>query len=295
MITLSGVLAGLSVEPGDGAGDASVDAAGRTIARYALCFDGGQVLPLDGLVGAGIGFTFDGVVVCRNCGAESRRSFGGGYCYDCFRTLARCDLCVVSPDRCHYALGTCREPAWGEAFCMQPHRVYLANSSGIKVGITRAGREIGRWLDQGAIQGLVILEADSRRSAGLVEVTIARQLPDRTDWRKMLRADVPELDLEGERDRIRAAGLELPEGVRWAEGGNVTRLSYPLPRSEPPAATLKLTDGDIRGNLLGMKGQYLVLSSGAFNVRQHAGYRINFSVGAPHADDPDRAGQLGLF
>ena len=79
---------------------------------------------------------------------------------------------------------------------MQPHRVYLANSSGLKVGITRAGRELGRWLDQGAIQGMVILEADTRRAAGLAEVRIATRLKDRTDWRKMLRADVPELDLE---------------------------------------------------------------------------------------------------
>lgn len=295
MITRSGVLADLSVDRLDVSGEGGGDADGRVRARYALCFDGGQVLPLGGCIGAGITLTTDGVVVCRNCGAENRRSFGGGYCYDCFRTLARCDLCVVSPDRCHYALGTCREPAWGEAFCMQPHRVYLANSSGIKVGITRAGREVGRWLDQGAIQGLVILEADSRRQAGFAEVAIARRLPDRTDWRKMLRADVPELDLEAERERIRASAFELPDGVRWAEDQTVMHLDYPLARNEPPAATLKLTEAGIRGNLLGMKGQYLLLSSGAFNVRQHAGYRITVSIGSPFADDPDRADQLGLF
>ncbi len=285
MTTRCGVLDDLRIDPIDGS----------TPARYTLVFDGAETLPLNELIGAGVTVTFDGVVVCRYCGAESRKSFGGGYCYDCFRTLARCDLCVVSPHRCHYDQGTCREPQWGEAFCMQPHRVYLANSSGIKVGITRAGREVGRWLDQGAIQGLVVLEAESRRAAGLAEVTIAQRLPDRTDWRKMLRADVPELDLQAECDKLRASVLPLPEGVRWSDSGRVVRMCYPLERNEPPAATLKLTTAGLHGNLLGMKGQYLVLTSGAFNVRQHAGYRVTVSVGSPFVDGDAGPDQLGLF
>ena len=182
-----GELAGLAIE---------VVAAGEP-ARYRLDLKDGPTIELNGQIGRGLQISFTGLVHCRYCGAESRKSFAGGYCYDCFSTLARCDLCVVSPDRCHYDAGTCREPDWGESFCMQPHRVYLANSSGIKVGITRKGRELGRWLDQGAIQGLVILEAATRRDAGLAEVAIAAVLTDRTDWRRMLRADVPPLDLPG--------------------------------------------------------------------------------------------------
>ncbi|MGE0623311.1 MAG: DUF2797 domain-containing protein [Pseudomonadales bacterium] len=292
MITRSGVLTDLAISGGitpEGEGAAGADA------DYVLCFDRDEALPLNGLLGRGMTVTFSGAIVCRYCAAEGRRSFGGGYCYECFRSLARCDLCVVSPDRCHYAQGTCREPAWGEAFCMQPHRVYLANSSGIKVGITREGREVGRWLDQGAIQGLVILDADSRRAAGLAEVSIARRLPDRTDWRKMLRADVPALDLGAERDRIRESALPLPAGVRWSDDRTVVRLRYPLSGIEPPADTLKLTAGAVRGNLLGMKGQYLVLSCGALNVGAHLGYRVTVQVGEPFERSGSGTDQLGLF
>ncbi|HEY5646156.1 MAG TPA: DUF2797 domain-containing protein [Pseudomonadales bacterium] len=281
---LAGVLADLLVEGGE-----------TEPASYTLCFDGGERLLLNPHVGAGLEMSFDGTVICRHCGSAGRRSFGGGYCYGCFRSLARCDLCVVSPDRCHFDAGTCREPEWGRAFCMRPHHVYLANASGIKVGLTRSGRAHTRWLDQGAIQGLVILQADTRRAAGIAEVMLARQLPDRTDWRKMLRADVPEIDLPAARDRLREAGFEPPEGVRWSGSGTVCRLYYPLARTEPPVRTLKLEDGTVRGNLLGMKGQYLILSGGALNVRQHAGYRVTLRLGGSLPDGNSEGDQLGLF
>ena len=282
-----GELVGLGIQAG----------ADHEPARYQLEFKDGAAIALNARIGSGIEISFSGVVCCRHCSAESRKSFGGGYCYDCFSTLARCDLCVVSPDRCHYDAGTCREPDWGASFCMQPHLVYLANSSGIKVGITRAGRELGRWLDQGAIQGLVVLEADTRRDAGIVEAAIAQVLPDRTDWRRMLRADVPPLDLPAVWQRLRETELDLTDAVRPVTGAaavDVTTLVYPLSANAPPERTLRLDESSISGNLKGMKGQYLLLGNDAFNVRAHAGYRVRVSIGPPL--DEDVAGeQLGLF
>ena len=282
-----GVLAGLQIQSsGDG-----------TPASYQLAFNDGRIVELNERLGAGIQVSFAGVVCCRYCGGESQKSFGGGYCYECFSTLARCDLCVVSPDRCHFDAGTCREPDWGESFCMQPHKIYLANSSGIKVGITRSGRELGRWLDQGAIQGLVVLEADSRRSAGLAEVLIARLLPDRTDWRRMLRADVPVLDLPGIWEEAQARLPAMPEGVQAVAAvtaDDVTRLHYPLAATSTPEQNLRLDDGPVKGNLKGMKGQYLLLGSAAFNVRAHAGYLVEVAVGEPFAES-SAGEQLGLF
>ncbi len=283
-----GTLDGLEILPGEG----------KAPAAYRLNISDGaddHFIALNDLIGSGVTIEFLGDVECRHCGALSKRSFGGGYCYDCFSTLARCDLCVVSPDRCHYHAGTCREPAWAESFCMQPHVVYLANSSGAKVGITRQGREVRRWLDQGAIQGLAILEADTRRDAGLAEVKIGEMLNDRTDWRKMLRADVPELDLDALRERVRSAGLSLPDGVRWLSEGSVRRFHYPMENRIPPAEIFRLEKGAVRGNLKGMKAQYLLIGAGAFNVRQHAGFRVTVHFG-PALEEAEAGGeQLGLF
>mgnify|MGYP001821533024 CR=1 FL=1 len=302
-----GELAGLQIQAGTAA--AGKEAASREASRrdgptdsaspasYRLAFKDGRIVELNDRIGAGVQIQFNGVVGCRHCGAQSHKSFGGGYCYECFSTLARCDLCVVSPDRCHYALGTCREPDWGESFCMQPHKVYLANSSGIKVGITRSGREQGRWLDQGAIQGLAVLEADTRRAAGLAEAAIARLLPDRTDWRKMLRADVPLLDLPGIWENTLGRLAALPEGVSAVTPvaeTDVVRMHYPLTATAPPAQNLRLDDGPAVGNLKGMKGQYLLLADAAFNVRAHAGYLVEVAIGEP-LPESSAGEQLGLF
>ena len=94
--------------------------------------------------------------------------------------LARCDLCILKPETCHYAKGTCREPEWGEAHCMTPHIVYLANTSGLKVGITREGQVPIRWMDQGATQALPIFRVKSRLISGLVEVAMATLMADKS-------------------------------------------------------------------------------------------------------------------
>ncbi len=265
-------------------------------ADYGFRFKDGTEISLNARIGGGFRIEFDGCIVCRYCDREGRRSFAGGYCYDCFKALARCDLCVMSPDRCHYHLGTCREPEWGDGFCMQPHLVYLANTSGTKVGITRRGMEQGRWLDQGAIEALVILEAPTRRAAGLAEVEIARLLPDRTDWRKMLRPDVPEQDLLETARFLKTAGLSLADELRWIGARSVHRFHYPFSDMPDKVESLKLTSGMIEGNLLGMKGQYLLLSCGALNIRQHAGYQVHLTLDDEPFDLQQRKGtQLGLF
>jgi len=97
-------------------------------------------LPLNACLGKTMCIAYTGAITCIACGQRTKKSFHQGYCFRCFRTLARCDLCMVKPERCHFAHGTCREPAWGLATCMQPHYVYLANSSGLKVGMTRTSQ-----------------------------------------------------------------------------------------------------------------------------------------------------------
>lgn len=275
---LEGALQALSVQ------------AGRP-AQYALTVrpaaggDREVSLPLNSLLGNGLRIEFNGRITCSFCGVPTRRSYGEGHCYGCFRSLARCDLCVMSPVRCHYAAGTCREPAWGEAFCMQPHLVYLASSSGPKVGITRAGGQVGRWLDQGASQGLVVAAAPSRHLAGVLEARLARRVSDRTDWRRLLRGEPAPVDLAALRDRLRPPADAIPEGVRWLDGESVMTLEYPVLEYPARPARLELTsERVVAGRLLGMKGQYLLLEHGVLNVRRHRAFHVHVSV--YDADDP---------
>ena len=95
---------------------------------------GDHKIALNPLIGQSIKLKFTGQIRCVHCSRTMKKSFNQGYCYPCFTALAQCDMCIMKPETCHYDKGTCREPEWGLKFCFQPHIVYLANSSGIKVG-----------------------------------------------------------------------------------------------------------------------------------------------------------------
>jgi hypothetical protein len=259
-----------------------------------------QRIHLNPLIGGGLRIEFDGRITCDHCARVTRKSYGEGYCYPCFRSLARCDLCVVSPARCHYAQGTCREPVWGEGFCMQPHVVYLANASGAKVGITRRDHTLTRWLDQGAVQGMVVATAATRHLAGLLEETLARRVSDRTDWRAMVRSEPPTVDLVQLRQTLRAAVPELPAGVDWVDAP-VQDLAFPVLRYPGQPVRLKLAPQQpVAGRLIGIKGQYLLFEHGVFNVRQHRSHHVRVTPfgladSAPGEFRVDGAEQRDLF
>ena len=171
------------------------------VVQYAFRLDELEV-PVNPLIGQTLRLEYLGAIHCSHCGRKTKTSFSQGYCYPCMTKLAECDVCIMSPERCHYDAGTCREPSWGEQFCMTDHVVYLANSSGIKVGITRASQLPTRWLDQGASQALPILRVATRQQSGLVEDLLRSQVADRTNWRALLKGDAEAVDLVAMRDQL---------------------------------------------------------------------------------------------
>jgi hypothetical protein len=259
--------------------------------RYAL--EVGDVsVPLNDLLGREVTVRFLGRITCQYCGAVTRKSYGDGYCYDCFKTLARCDLCVVSPDRCHYAAGTCREPAWGNAFCMQPHYVYLANSAGPKVGITRQQNVPARWLDQGASQAMLVMGTRTRHQAGCVEAALARYVPDRTDWRGLIGRDAAPIDLAAllarlrERAKVELAALDarFPGELAWIDAPSPQQFDYPVASYDGAATVLSLLpEVAVGGTLLGVKGQYLLFDTGVLNVRRYTSYHVEIAHAEPVA------------
>ncbi|WP_020679882.1 DUF2797 domain-containing protein [Marinobacterium rhizophilum] len=246
---------------------------------------GEQQLPLNALLGQRIGIRYSGAIKCLHCGRKTKKSFAQGYCYPCFTKLPECDSCIMSPEKCHFHLGTCRDPAWGEQFCFQTHIVYLANSSGIKVGITRATQVPTRWIDQGAVQALPILRVDSRLQSGVVEHLFKDQVADKTNWRTMLKGGIAPLDLKVERDRLfegsarGLAELEQRFGLQALQRLNADEVSieYPVLNYPLKVSSLNLDKTpEISGQLLGIKGQYLILDTGVINLRKYTSYEVEF-------------------
>ena len=246
---------------------------------------GEERLELQSFLESQITLEFTGQIYCIECGRKTNKSFNQGYCFPCLRSLAACDMCIVKPELCHYDQGTCREPAWGESHCMRPHVVYLANSSGLKVGITRASQVPTRWIDQGAVQALPMYEVDSRLQSGWLEVALKRYISDRTDWRAMLKGDPLTLDLLVERDRLLGeASADLAQcqlkigsaSMRLVEGAQEARFKYPvLVYPEKIKAHNFDKKARVEGRLQGVKGQYMILDTGVLNIRKFAGYEVD--------------------
>lgn len=253
---------------------------------YQFCLDE-QRVEVNPLIGQTLRIEYLGAIHCTHCGRKTKKSFSQGYCYPCFTKLAQCDSCIVSPEKCHYEAGTCREPSWGEQFCMTDHVVYLANSSGVKVGITRATQVPTRWIDQGASQALPILRVATRQQSGLVEDLLRSQVADRTNWRALLKGDAEAVDLPAVREQLfdhcaeglaalqQRFGLQAIQPLADAE---VVEIRYPVTAYPAKIVSLDLEKTPVvEGTLLGIKGQYLLLDTGVINLRKFTAYQVAIS------------------
>lgn len=247
---------------------------------------GENSIPLNELLGHTVSLKYTGAINCIYCSRKTSKSFNQGYCYPCFKTLARCDQCILKPETCHFHKGTCREPEWAQNHCMQSHYVYLANSSGVKVGITRGDQLPTRWIDQGATQALPIYRVDNRYISGLVEVLFKSHISDKTNWRAMLKGEPEARNLKETFDEIHAQicsdieQLQSEHGIQAIDVLNDAEqieLNYPV-MQYPEKVTSANFDKDpvLEGLLTGIKGQYLMFENTVINIRKFSGYEIEF-------------------
>ena len=254
---------------------------------YSARLDDNEIA-LNPLIDQQLKLIFSGSIYCIHCNRKTNKSFNQGYCYPCFQKLAQCDSCIIPPERCHFEQGTCREPAWGEKYCMQDHIVYLANSSGLKVGITRATQVPTRWIDQGATQALAIMRVRSRLQSGTLEMAFKQHVADKTNWRDMLKGKAAELDMAGERDRLLAACEEDVKelmarfgffAISVLKGIDAVSIDYPVQAYPEKIASLNFDkEPVVSGTLKGIKGQYLIFDSGVINLRRFSGYEVELQA-----------------
>lgn len=256
--------------------------------EYKFILDRSEVdLPFS--LGEDIEIEWTGKIICVSCGNKTNKSFSQGHCFKCFKTKASCDMCIMKPETCHYHLGTCREESFAQEVCFQPHIVYLANSSALKVGITRFGQMPTRWLDQGATQALPIIQVGSRRLSGQLETMFGAQVADKTDWRKLLKGEATPINLLEIRDNLLeefapqiqeirdefSMNLDFNEDVEILEKELPREFIYPVTHYPEKVKSHNLDKtAIIRGKLQGIKGQYLILDTGVINIRKYTGYEL---------------------
>lgn len=245
---------------------------------------GEHEIPLNQFLGKPLQLHFQGTINCLHCHRKTKKSFNQGYCFPCFTRLAQCDSCIVSPQKCHFAAGTCREPAWGEQHCMVDHIVYLANTSGLKVGITRGSQVPTRWMDQGATQALPIFRVSTRLHSGLVESLFKAHVADKTQWQAMLKGSAVDCDLEQARRRLMVDCADELEALLQEHGLQAiselpdqteTTIQYPVMEYPVKVSSFNVDKTPlVEGTLLGIKGQYLMFDTGVINMRKYGGYQM---------------------
>ncbi len=245
---------------------------------------GDQYLELNPLIGSLLTLTHTGNIFCCSCGKKTNKSYSQGHCFVCMRKLASCDMCIMKPETCHFDQGTCREPEWGKENCFVPHYVYLSNTSGIKVGITRHTQLPTRWIDQGATQGLAIFRVQSRLISGLVEIELAKLIADKTHWQKMLKGNAEDIDLKARAQELiplieqKLDEIAMNKGEYAIERLDESMQTIMYPVTEFPTKVKSHNfdkESIVSGVLQGIKGQYLIFDTGVINIRKFGSYEVN--------------------
>lgn len=216
---------------------------------------------------------------CLSCGLNLQ-IFRQGFCRDCFFKIPQAGDWVMHPElsKAHLDIED-RDLEFEKNMQLQPHVVYLANSSNVKVGVTRKKQIPTRWIDQGAHEAIEIVEVPNRYLAGITEVALKNHVSDKTNWRKMLTNDVLDLDLVEIRDSLKQY---IPDEAReyYIPSNKETNIHFPVLQYPEKINSLNLDKTpSYEGVLKGIKGQYLLFEDNTvFNVRGSEGYVVNLQI-----------------
>ena len=216
---------------------------------------------------------------CLNCGLD-KPIYRQGFCKSCFFEIPQAADWIMRPELSTAHLDKeDRDLEYEKKVQLQPHVVYLANSSNVKVGVTRKSQVPTRWIDQGAHEAIEIVEVPNRYLAGITEVALKSHVSDKTNWRTMLKNDIVDEDLVVWRERLKPY---IPDEAKdyFIETNTETNMEFPVEKYPKKPNSLNLIkDQAYTGKLTGIKGQYLIFEDDTvFNVRANEGLVVTISL-----------------
>jgi hypothetical protein len=216
---------------------------------------------------------------CLNCEKE-KKIYRQGFCYDCFFEIPQAAEWIIHPElsKAHLNIED-RDLEYEKKVQLKPHIVYLANSSTIKVGVTRKTQVPTRWIDQGAHEAIEIVEVPNRYLAGITEVALKNYVGDKTNWRSMITNKITDQNLMEWRDKLKKY---IPTEVMsyFIENNKETHMDFPVKQyPEKPKSLNLVKTPHFEGVLKGIKGQYLIFEDQTiFNVRSNEGYVVSITI-----------------
>ena len=238
---------------------------------------GNEKVIMNQLIGSEISIKYQGEIYCLSCGKKTPKSFAQGFCYKCFLSSPETSECILRPELCEAHLGISRDMEWSKEHCLSDHYVYLALSSGLKVGVTREGQIPTRWIDQGAWKAIKLAMTPNRYLAGTIEVELKKHMSDKTSWQKMLQNQLAS-DIDLVEEKQKAWELLDPDLQQYViDDDEVLEINYPVNKYPEKVKSLNLDKTpEISGTLTGIKGQYLIFNDEqVINIRTYSGYKIS--------------------
>ncbi|GAB4280311.1 MAG: DUF2797 domain-containing protein [Marinilabiliales bacterium] len=235
---------------------------------------------LNDLIGKRLRFNYLKKINCIHCGKSTTKSYGQGYCYNCFSTLPQTDVGIFRPELDKSHLGISRDMEWAKNNSLIDHYVYLSISSGLKVGVTRHTEATTRWIDQGAVQAIKFAITPNRYLAGTIEVTLKKYVPDKTNWRKMLMQE-PDLGINLKEEKAKLIEFLPAEQKKYVTDDDwVYEFKYPVVKYPEKILAINLdVTSSFSEVLMGIKGQYLILDNNkVINIRKHNGYFVELEI-----------------
>jgi hypothetical protein len=246
--------------------------------QYYLVFEN-SFLNMNQVLNKEIEINFEGYQ-CLNC-SKKKKIYRQGFCYDCFYSSPAVGDWIMKPELSTAHLGIAdRDLAYEEQVQLQPHIVYLALSSEVKVGVTRKTQMPTRWIDQGASQAISIVEVPNRYLAGITEVALKNHYTDKTNWRKMVQNDIVDIDLIAEKLKLEKLIPAEVQEFFHLEKNDLYKMHFPVLNYPKKVSSLNLDkEPNFKGKLIGIKGQYLIFEDGTvFNVRSFEGYVVRLEI-----------------
>ena len=236
-------------------------------------------IELNQLIGRTIKISFSGIINCVVTGKKIRKAYGEGMSYDAFKSSPLAVESIIRPELSKIHLGVAlRDYDWEMQHHMKPHIVYLSKTAGNKVGVTKESQIPIRWIDQGAIQALIIARVPYRQAAGAIEISLKKHISDKTNWRKMLQNEINQDSLLSIRDEL-FSKVENEYRQYLVIEETLYDINFPVIKYPEKVKSLTLDKvPEIEEKLVGIKGQYLLFENDlVFNVRRHSGYLIELS------------------
>ncbi len=236
-----------------------------------------DIINVNSLIDKKVSLTFKGYE-CLSCKKQTTL-YRQGFCKNCFFSIPQAAEWVLKPElsKAHLEQED-RDLNFEKQMQLQPHIVYLAYTSHIKVGVTRKSQIPTRWIDQGAHSAIPLLETPNRYLAGVAEVALKNVFYDKTHWTKMLQSENTDIDWSKEKQKaIEEISEELKQYV--SSSLDIYKIIYPTLTIPSNVKSLNLEkESQYIQKLIGVKGQYLIFEEGiVFNIRGNEGTMIDLS------------------